>query len=56
MAIVQALELLNGREIHELIDSSALVAKPLRKQDLKRLVDRLYRSVLSRPPSQQGRR
>jgi hypothetical protein len=56
VAIVQALELLNGREIHELIDASALVVKPLRKQDLKKLIDRLYRIVLSRPASNDEKR
>jgi hypothetical protein len=56
VAIVQALELVNGREIHDLIDASALLAKPLRKQDLKRLTDKIYRSVLSRPASNDEKR
>jgi hypothetical protein len=32
------------------------VAKPLRKQDLKRLTDRLYRTVLSRPATNEEKR
>jgi hypothetical protein len=56
VAVVQALELLNGKEVHELIDAAPLVAKPLRKQDLKRLTDRLYRTVLSRPASSEEKR
>ncbi len=56
VAVVQALELLNGHEIQELIEGSPLVAKPLRKQDLKRLTDRLYRAVLSRPASSAEKR
>ena len=55
-AVVQALELLNGPEIQELIDSSVLVAQPAGKPDPKRLVDRLYRSVLSRPASPEEKR
>jgi hypothetical protein len=56
VAIVQALELVNGREIHEAIDASPLLAKPLRNQDLKKLTDRVYRSVLSRPASSEEKR
>ena len=56
VAIVQALELVNGREIHDLIDASSLLAKPLRKQDLKRLTDKIYRNVLSRPASNDEKR
>ncbi len=56
VAIVQALELVNGREIHEAIDTSPLLAKPLRNQDLKKLTDRVYRSVLSRPASSEEKR
>ncbi len=49
VAVVQSLELLNGPEIQELIDSSVLVAVPAGKPDPRRLVDRLYRAMLSRP-------
>ena len=45
VAVVQALELLNGPEIQELIDSSLLVAPPTGKPDPKRLVDRVYRAI-----------
>jgi hypothetical protein len=55
-AVVQSLELLNGAEMQALIDSSELFAKPLRKQDLKRLTDRLYHMVLSRPATSDERR
>jgi hypothetical protein len=55
-AVVQALELLNGPEIQEMIDSSVLVAQPAGKPDPKQLVDRLYRSVLSRPASPEEKR
>jgi hypothetical protein len=56
VAIVQALELLNGKEIHELIDASPLVAKPPRKTDFKPLVDRVYRMALSRPATNDEKR
>ena len=57
VAIVQALELLNGGEIQTLINASVLFAKPLRKQqDPKRLTDRLYHMVLSRPASSEEKR
>lgn len=47
-AVVQALELLNGPELHEMIYSNAVFAAAA-KQDARRLVDRLYRAALSRP-------
>ncbi|HEX4145681.1 MAG TPA: DUF1549 and DUF1553 domain-containing protein [Pirellulales bacterium] len=55
-AVVQALELLNGPEIQELVDSGVLVAQPAGKPDPKALVDRLYRSILSRPATLEEKR
>ncbi|HWB12905.1 MAG TPA: DUF1549 domain-containing protein [Pirellulales bacterium] len=46
--VVSALELLNGGEIHELIDDAPLPLKPALRQDPRRLADQLYVSVLSR--------
>ncbi len=51
VAVVQSLELLNGKELHEMIYGNALFADATGKQDARRLVDRLYRAVLSRPAS-----
>ena len=48
-AVVQALELLNGPELHGMIYSNPLFAAGSAKQDQRRLVDRLYRAALSRP-------
>jgi hypothetical protein len=48
-AVVQALELLNGRELHEMIYSNTLFTEAASRQDPRRLVDRLYRAALSRP-------
>jgi len=48
-AVVQSLELLNGPELHELIDSNLSFAKPLPKTNLPSAIDQLYRKVLSRP-------
>ncbi len=49
VAVVQALELLNGKEMHELADASALVDERLLRYP-RRMVDQLYRTVLSRAP------
>jgi hypothetical protein len=48
-AVVQALELLNGPELHGMIYSNPLFTSTAGKQDPRRLVDRLYRTALSRP-------
>jgi hypothetical protein len=48
-AVVQALELLNGPELHGMIYSNPLFGSGAGKQDPGRLVDRLYRAALSRP-------
>lgn len=51
VAVVQSLELLNGDDLHEMIYASGESAEGARRQDPRRLVDRLYRTVLSRPAS-----
>jgi len=47
-AVVQALELLNGPELHEMIYQNALFSDAAARGDPRRLVDRLYRSTLGR--------
>ncbi|HUY31698.1 MAG TPA: DUF1549 domain-containing protein [Pirellulales bacterium] len=47
-AVVQALELLNGAEIDDLLGQSAILAAPAARQDPRRVVDPLYLAVLSR--------
>jgi hypothetical protein len=46
--VVSALELLNGPELHELIEDTPLEIKPTVRRDPRRLVDQLYLAVLSR--------
>lgn len=48
-AVVQSLELLNGKELHEMIYGNPLPMAGAPKQDLRRVVDRVYRAVLNRP-------
>ncbi len=48
LAVVQTLEWLNGKELFDLIDNSLTFAKPFAKGDLRAVVDRMYRSILSR--------
>jgi hypothetical protein len=52
VAVVQSLELVNGPELHEMIYSAALATESAARQDARRVVDRLYRTVLSRPATQ----
>jgi hypothetical protein len=49
LAVLQSLELLNGQDFHEQIYASILGGPSLVRQEPTRIVDRLYRSVLSRP-------
>ncbi len=56
VAVVQSLELMNGKELQDLIDRATLLEKPIRKTDFPRVVDRVYRSVLSRPPTNEEKR
>ena len=44
-AVVQSLELLNGRELHEMIYTNAMFAQTAARQDGRQLADRLYRAV-----------
>ncbi len=53
VAIVQALELLNGEELHRMIQYH--VQPESGRVDERRLVDRLYRTVLSRPATTEER-
>lgn len=55
-AVVQALELLNGQELHELIDQSELKFKPAVRRDPRRLVDQLYLAALTRHASSEEKR
>jgi hypothetical protein len=48
-AVVQALELLNGPELHQMVYTNALFTDAATKKDPRRLVDGLYRAALSRP-------
>ncbi len=50
IAVVQSLELLNGEQLHQMIYAAA-PPEELTRLDERRLVDRLYRCVLSRPAS-----
>jgi len=47
-AIVQALELLNGAELEDLLGQSAILSAPPGRQDPRKVVDPLYVAVLSR--------
>ncbi|MBL9125033.1 MAG: DUF1553 domain-containing protein [Planctomycetaceae bacterium] len=49
VAIVQSLELLNGRELRRMIYGNSLFTEGLERQDPRKQVDRLYRIALSRP-------
>jgi hypothetical protein len=48
LAVVQSLELINGRELHEIIYSNLPVSVSVARQDPRRIVDRLYRAALTR--------
>lgn len=51
VAVVQSLELLNGSQLHGQVYNSKLVAELTGQKSLSPLVQRLYRSILSREPS-----
>ena len=51
VAVVQALELLNGEEFYERIYSGRVMDQELNDKDLAKVVDRLYWVALSRPAS-----
>jgi hypothetical protein len=48
-AILQALELLNGHALEELIAPDVRLTRAPSQAELRRVVDRLYRAALSRP-------
>jgi hypothetical protein len=49
VAVVQALELLNGEEFYERIYSGKLADEAANEKDLSKVMDRLYWAALSRP-------
>lgn len=51
VAVVQALELLNGEEFYERIYSGRVMDREVNEKDLAKVVDRLYWVALSRPAS-----
>ena len=51
VAVVQALELLNGEEFYDRIYSAKLAGKSADTKELSDLINRLYLAVLSRPAS-----
>ncbi len=51
VAVVQALELLNGEEFYERIYSGRLTDQAANEKDLGKVIDRLYWLTLSRPAS-----
>jgi hypothetical protein len=56
VAVVQALELLNGRELHALVYESPAVTRLPARQDPSHTVDHLYRAVLTRPATAEEKR
>ncbi len=61
VAIVQALELLNGDDYHAIVYAGSLPQSPVApvardSAALEQVIDRLYRAVLSRPPTDDERR
>ena len=53
VAVVQALELLNGEEFYERIYSERLADQAANEEDLPKVIDRLYWVALNRPASAQ---
>jgi mono/diheme cytochrome c family protein len=51
VAVVQALELLNGEEFYERIYSGRVMDQEVNEKDMAKVVDRLYWVALSRPAS-----
>lgn len=56
VGVVSALELLNGTELHGLLEEAELGMKPAVRRDPRRLVDQLYLNVLSRRASGEERK
>ncbi len=53
VAVVQALEFLNGGEFHQLAYAGALTQQAARQTDARQVVDTLYLAVLGRPATEQ---
>jgi hypothetical protein len=51
VAVVQALELLNGEEFHEIAYSGKVLDQAAEEKNFSKAVERLYWSALDRPPS-----
>jgi hypothetical protein len=49
VAVVQSLELVNGGELHEMVYTNLPASETAVRSDARRVVDRLYRTALSRP-------
>ncbi len=56
VAVVQGLELLNGTELHELLYQTPLATDTQVKADARRVIDKLYRTALSRPATVEEKR
>lgn len=54
--VVSALELLNGPELHGLLEDATLEIKPAVRRDPRRIVDQLYLAVLSRHATAEERK
>ncbi len=52
VAVVQALELLNGEEFHEIVYSGKVLNEAAEERDFTHAIDQLYWSALNRPPSE----
>lgn len=55
VAVVQALELLNGGELHRMIYTDSSFADDVGRKDPRRLIDGLYRAALSRRATREER-
>ena len=51
VAVVQSLELLNGTELHDITYNGEILDELASHEDRKRIVNELYWTLLSRPPS-----
>ncbi len=56
VAVVQSLEMLNGSELHELAYHGEVLDELASLSDRKRIVEELYWSILSRPPTSPERK
>ena len=51
VAVVQSLELMNGKDLQEMIYKGKLLAEAASEKDASKAVEKLYWSALSRPPT-----